>query len=116
MENREQDRPVYVTFAPPPSGEDAGLIAFFWDFIKLFGRIAQKLNPIISIAGCFVASLVAHHYGLGLWSMAIGLAVAVPAWFIGGGAIYWSIFTCISIMVVGAAGYLLFSFFMHLAS
>ena len=116
MESREQGRPIHVTFAPPPSGESIGLIGFFWEHIKLFGHIAQKINPAISVIGFFVAALVAHNQGLGLWSVAVGLAVAISTWFIGGAVIFWSIFAGLVAIVVAVVGYLFFRFFLHMAS
>ncbi|MDR0576120.1 MAG: hypothetical protein LBI87_00915 [Candidatus Accumulibacter sp.] len=116
-----QDRPIYVRIAPSwwdgdrpqpwGDGEDTNLFEFLWFIVKTFGFIAQKLNPFIAV-GCFlVSTLIAHNHGFRLWSFAIGLAVAIPAWFIAGGLIYWSIVAAIAT----AIGYLLYLFFLYIA-
>ena len=116
MSNPEQEKPVYVTFAPLPSGENLSLPGFFWEFTKLFGHIAQKFNPLISVLSFFVAALVAHYYGLGLWSLGVGLAVAIAAWFVGGALIFWSAFSVVALAVFAVIAYLLYLFISHIAS
>lgn len=115
MESNEREKPVYVTFSPASSGENVGMVGFLWFMTKHFGFISQKLNPVISIFCFFISALIAHHYGLGLWSLAVGLAIAVLAWFIGGGLIYWSIFTALAGLAITIIGYLLYLFFSHIA-
>ncbi len=107
MENNGPQKPIYVTFSHPPSNEaPPRLFGFLWEMTKNLGFIAQHFNPVISIVSFFIATLVAHFYNLGSWSLAVGLAVAIPAWFVGGALIYWSIFS----VFVGVIGFLIYLF------